>query len=88
MKILHKDCDPSIAEDKSLPYTAYMIEYLQDGVTKFDVATGYKQSEIFDHYWDNYHGDFVNMVQTAGRVNPKLWQDPSSKKEKETKKRK
>ncbi len=84
MKILHQDCDPSLAQDKTLPYNAYIIEYLQDGVTKFDIAFGGKQSEIFDHYWDNYHNDFVNMIQTDGRVNPKMW---GNKPKKENKKR-
>ena len=81
MKIIHKECDPSLAQDRSLPYTAFMVEYLQDGITKFDIASGSKQSEIFDYYWDLYRNDFVNMTQTEGRINPKLWQDPSSKKD-------
>ena len=29
-KILHEDCDPSLAQDRSLPYTAFIVEYLQD----------------------------------------------------------
>ena len=73
LKIIHKECDPSLAEDKSLPCNAYLIEYLQDGITKFDIALGYKQVEIFDHYWDNYRSDFKNMTQTEGRISPKLW---------------
>lgn len=73
MKIIHKDCDPSLGEDKTLPYTAYLVEYLQDGITKFDIAVGSKQSEIFDYYWDNYRHDMINMTQTEGRQNPKLW---------------
>lgn len=73
MKIIHKDCDPTLAQDRSLPYTAYLIEYLQDGMTHFDIAWGNKKSEIFDHYWDNYRHDLINMTQSEGRVNPKMW---------------
>jgi len=73
LKVLHSDCDPSLANDKSLPYTAYLIEYLQDGMTKFDIVIGRNRVEIFDHYWDNYRHDFKNMTQAEGRVNPKLW---------------
>ena len=73
MKIIHKECDPSLSEDKSLPCTAYLIEYIQDGITKFDIVIGNKKVDIFDHYWDNYRNDFVNMTQTEGRANPKLW---------------
>ena len=59
----------------------FLVEYLQDGITKFDICSAGKQVDIFDHYWDHYRRDFVNMTQTEGRVNPKLWQDPSSKKD-------
>jgi len=78
-KILHQDCDPTLAQDRSLPYTAFLVEYLYDGLTKFDIATGAKQVDIFDDYWDKYRS-VVNMTQTEGRVNPKLWQDPKAKK--------
>ena len=82
MRVISKECDPSLAADRSLPYTAYLIEYLQDGITKFDIVASGKQVEIFDYYWDLYKKDFVNMTQTEGRTNPRLWTDPSSKKDK------
>lgn len=84
MKIIHTECDPTLAQDKTLPYTAYLIEYLQDGITKFDIAVGDKKSEIFDHYWDNYKSDFKNMTQTEGRINPRIWgsKPPVEKKKK------
>ena len=80
IKMIHKDCDPSLARNKSLPYTSFLIEYLQDGMTKFDIASGNKQVDIFDHYWDHYRHDLINMTQTEGRVNPKMWNPPSEKK--------
>lgn len=73
MRILYEDCDPDKALDKSLPYTAYLIEYKKDGESHYDVALGKKQVEIFDHYWDKYRDDFVTMKQSEGRINPKLW---------------
>ena len=79
-KILHSDCDPTLAQDRSLPYTAFLVEYSQDGMTKFDIVTAPKQVDIFDDYWDKYGQDFVTMTQTEGRANPKLWQDPNKKK--------
>ena len=78
-RIIHGDCDPSLAEDKSLPYNTFLVEYLQDGITKFDIASGPKQVDIFDNYWDKYRNDLVNMTQTEGRVNPKLWNPPKQK---------
>jgi|TARA_R100000081_G_scaffold65760_1_gene33783 hypothetical protein len=80
IRMIHRDCDPSLAENKNLPYTSFLIEYLQDGMTKFDIASGNKQVDIFDHYWDNYRHDLINMTQTEGRINPKMWNPPSEKK--------
>ena len=84
IKMIHQDCDPSLAQDRSLPYTAYMVEYKQDGITKFDICSANKRVDIFDHYWDNYRHDFVTMNQTEGRTNPKLWgyKAPDDKKKK------
>ena len=84
LKVIHKDCDPTLAQDRTLPYTAYMVEYVQDGITKFDIVAAGKKVDIFDFYWDNYRSDFKNMTQTEGRVNPKLWGNkaPSDKKKK------
>ena len=82
IRMIHKDCDPSIAEDRSLPYTSYLVEYLQDGMTKFDVVSANKRGDIFEHYLDLDRHDMINMTQTEGRVNPKLWNDPNQKKKK------
>lgn len=76
-KIIHEDCDPTLAQDKSLPYNTFLVEYVIEGLTKFDIASGNGQVDIFDDYWDKYQNDFVNMTQTEGRVNPKMWNDPS-----------
>ena len=84
MKIISQDCDPSVSTDRSLPYTTYLIEYLLDGMTKFDLVSSSKKVDIFDYYWDLYRSDFINMTQTEGRINPRLWVDPNAK-EKKTK---
>ena len=82
MKIIHENCDKELAEDRTLPYTAYLVEYRLDGLTRFDIVTAPKRVDIFDHYWDKYREGFVNMTQTEGRVNPKLWGYSSSDKKK------
>lgn len=84
LKIIHPDCDASLSEDKTLPYTAYLIEYVEGDITKFDICVAGKKVDIFDYYWDKYKTRFVNMTQTEGRVNPKLWgyKSPQSKKKK------
>ena len=84
MRILHKDCDPSLGEDKSLPNTCYVVEYYKDGAKKYDLVISGKQVDIFDHYWDEYKDGFITMYQSAGTANPKLWGD--TKKEDKKKK--
>ena len=54
MRILHQDCDPEVANDRSLPYSAYLVKYEIDGELKYDLVIPDKQIEIFDHYWDKY----------------------------------
>tara|TARA_B100001142_G_scaffold114480_1_gene116635 strand:- start:6771 stop:7016 length:246 start_codon:yes stop_codon:yes gene_type:complete len=73
IKQIHVDCDATVSQDKTLPSSAFLVEYLQDGTTKFDIVISSKISEIFDYYWDNYRGDLKNITQAEGRANPKLW---------------
>jgi len=58
MKVLHEKCDPKLAEDKKLPYTAYLVEYVdkENGEEKtfYDIATCQKQTDMFDFYYDKY----------------------------------
>ena len=51
-RIIHHDCDPTLAEDRSLPYTAYLVEYLLDGKSHYDIAIAPKRVDIFDDYWE------------------------------------
>lgn len=82
MKIILQNCDPSVADDRSLPYTSYLVTYMIDGKVTYDLVVTNKKVDIFDHYWDRYRHDFVTFTQTEGRMNPKLWQDPNQKKRK------
>lgn len=85
IKILKSQVDPSAAEDTSLPNTAYLVEYMQDGIVCFDIVVSSKQVDIFDHYYDKYRKDFITMKQANGKVNPKLWVDPTKAQEKKKK---
>ena len=82
IKVIQSDCDPTLAQDKTLPNNAYLVEYLQDGVTKFDIVMAAKTVDIFDEYYDMYRKDFKNMTQAEGRANPKLWGNESKTKKK------
>lgn len=82
IRILHQNCDPELANDRSLPYTAYIVEYEIDEVMTYDIVICNKKTDIFDHYWDKYREGLKSFKQTEGRVNPKLWGNTT----KETKK--
>lgn len=73
IKILHQNCDPELANDRSLPYTAYIVEYEIDEGIVYDIVICNKKTDIFDHYWDKYREGLRGFKQTEGRVNPKLW---------------
>jgi hypothetical protein len=55
---------------------------MEDGQVCFDIVLCSKKVDIFDHYWDTYREGFINFKQTEGRVNPKVWDDPLTKKQK------
>lgn len=79
IKIIHENCDPDMSKDTSLPYTAYLIEYMCNGETRWDISVAPKRVDLFDHYWDKYRS-VKKMTQTDGKINPKLWNDPKAKK--------
>ena len=73
MKIIHEKCDPKVAEDRELPYTAYLIEYKVEGKPTYDISMADSQVLLFDHYYDKYKKDFKRFDQTGGMVDPRRW---------------
>ena len=82
--VIAEKCDPKAAEDKSLPYTAYLIQYEHEGKIEHDIAMGQKAVDIFDHYYDKYKKGFKWLKQSNGTQKPNLWnqQPPKRKKKK------
>ena len=81
-KILHQNCEKETAKDKSLPLNSYLVTYISDEETLYDIVICNKQVEIFDMYWDKYREGLKDIRWTDGRVNPKLWQSQTEKKKK------
>lgn len=73
MVVLHQNCDPELANDRSLPYTAYLVTYEIDGAIAHDLVIPHNKIEMFDYYWDKYREGLKGWKQSEGRVNPKLW---------------
>jgi hypothetical protein len=80
IQIIHQNCDPKLAEDKTLPYNAYIVKYYDDEQYNYDIVICNKKADIFDYYWDRYREGLIAFKQTEGRVNPKLWSTNSKKK--------
>jgi hypothetical protein len=72
--VLHQNCEKSVAKDKSLPLNSYLVTYISDEETAYDIVICNKQVDIFDMYWDKYREGLKDIRWTDGRVNPKLWQ--------------
>ena len=73
MKIVHENCDLEKCNNIQLPNTAYVVTYKVDGKECNDITISQKKVEIFDHYYDKYKKDLINIVQAKGTANPKLW---------------
>ena len=73
MNIIHEKCDPKLADDRKLPYTAYLVQYEVEGKVQHDIAMGTGQVEIFDAYYDKYKKALKWMKQTQGTIRPNLW---------------
>ena len=84
LRIIHEKCDPKLAENPKLPYTAYLVEYVdkENGEDKvfYDITTCLKQTDMFDYYYDKYKTGLKGWKQTKGIVNPKLWNPEPEKK--------
>ena len=85
MNIIHEKCDPKLAEDKKLPYTAYLVQYELEGKVEHDIAMGTGQVEIFDHYYDKYKKGLKWLKQTDGTTRPNLWNAAPPKRKKRKK---
>lgn len=81
IQIIHQNCDPKLAEDRTLPYNAFIVKYYDDEQYNYDIVICNKKTDIFDYYWDRYREGLIAFKQTEGRVNPKLW-SPTNKKKK------
>ena len=87
MNILHEECDPTLAKDTKLPYNTYVVEYNKEDRIAYDIAMSCSSVEVFDQYYDKYKKDFKFLKQTAGKVNPKLWNNPKQAKAPKKKKK-
>ena len=78
---LAENCNPQEDNNTKLPYTAYLVWYKVDEETRYDLAMGDKQVDVFDAYYDKYKN--VKRIDYGhGTVNPSQWgyKQPEKKK--------
>ena len=71
-------------QQKQLVYRGLKVKNKEE--TRWDLTMAYKMSEIFDYYYDKYK-NVLAIVQSDGKVPPKLWKDPTKKEKPKTKKK-
>ena len=79
MRFIKQNCNPEDANDKTLPVTAFLVTYIDNDVTFYDLVMPEKRVEAFDYYWDRYREGLISIKQAEGRVNPKIWEPPKKK---------
>jgi hypothetical protein len=73
IKIIRENCDLSLSQNNGLPNNAYLVTYIVNDNVNYDLVQSIKVVDIFDHYYDRYKEDLKDIKQSAGTVNPKLW---------------
>ena len=80
MKVLVQDCNLEKDNNKELPVSAYIVEYVKDDKVLHDIViAGHNGTVgIFDHYWDTYKEGLQSISWTKGNVNPRQWNSINS----------
>ena len=75
MKVLVQDCNLEKDNNKDLPVSAYIVEYVKDDKVLHDIViAGHNGTVgIFDHYWDLYKEGLKGWHQADGRVPVRQW---------------
>lgn len=74
MHLIHKNCDPSVANNKSLPRNSYLVTYQENKETRYDIVQAGSFVEVFDNYYDQYgKGSVMNIKWSEGTINPKSY---------------
>ena len=73
IKVIHTDCEASLAKDRSLPNNSCLVIYIENNKRKYDIVMSSKMVLIFDEYYDKYKENLISILYTEGRVNPRMW---------------
>tara|TARA_S200002703_G_scaffold78016_1_gene67195 strand:- start:1016 stop:1312 length:297 start_codon:yes stop_codon:yes gene_type:complete len=77
--VIHTNCEPAAAKDKSLPRNSYLVKCENSEEVWYDIVMG-SNSDVFDAYYDTFGNVIKLMDWTDGNVLPKLWGNTKPKK--------
>lgn len=81
VRVLKQNADLPIDNHKKLPNNAYIITIDWEGNIWHDIVQSSAKVNIFDMYYDKFGKDTIKrLVQSEGRVNPKLYDNAPPKK--------
>ena len=83
-EILKHNCTLQEAQVTDVPTDAYIVTYILNGVTCYDLTRCGKKVNLFDMYYDNLGPVIQSIEWGCGKISPKLWgyEAPKSKKRK------
>jgi hypothetical protein len=83
-EILKQNCTLQEAQDTQVPTDAYIVSYLRDGKTCYDLTRCGKRANLFDMYYDNLGPVILAIEWGSGKISPKVWgyEPPKSKRRK------
>jgi len=58
---------------KILPTDVHLVEYVEEGKTKFDSVRAIKMSDVFDGYWDLGVKDITSITSGYGTLRPNMY---------------
>lgn len=71
--IIKENCPFKDSFDKTLPSDAYIIEYVVNNKTFYDITRAKRKVDLFDMYYDKFRNHLISINFSQGVVNPKIW---------------
>ena len=68
VKILHQDCEKSLSKNKSLPIDSYLVAYILEEETKYDIVQSVSQADILRKLKIKYNVKIVSAHRTPMRL--------------------
>lgn len=78
-EILVSDGTQEQVSTTDAPNDAFIVTYISEDTTHYDLTRSEKQVRIFDMYYDKFKSGLKSINFGMGRSNPKMWGNPPPK---------